>query len=90
MPRIHVIVRGRVQGVGYRWFAARRAREHALTGWVRNRLDGTVEAEFEGTRTALEAMLAELRRGPSHAEVSAVDVDWNDEARGHVEFEIRD
>jgi acylphosphatase len=90
MPRVHVIVRGQVQGVGYRWFAARQARHHALTGWIRNRADGSVEAEVEGPRAALETLLAEFRRGPAHAVVSGVEAEWNDSAHGHTEFEILD
>jgi acylphosphatase len=90
MPRVHVIVRGQVQGVGYRWFAVRRARERQLTGWVRNRPDGSVEAEAEGSRSELEALLADLRRGPSHASVSTIESWWSDQTHGHTEFEIRD
>ncbi len=90
MPRVHVIVRGQVQGVGYRWFAARRARTHDVTGWIRNRADGTVEAEIEGAQAALESMLADLREGPAHASVSAIEVQWHDDPRGHTDFVVRD
>ena len=90
MPRVHVIVRGQVQGVGYRWFAMRQARHHALTGWIRNRPDGSVEAEVEGPQAALEALLADFRRGPSHAVVSGVETEWRDGVHGHTEFVIRD
>lgn len=90
MPRLHVIVHGSVQGVGYRWFAVHRARQHGIAGWIRNRPDGTVEAEAEGDLAALEALLADLRGGPAQAVVHRVDVDWNDDARGHNGFAVRD
>jgi acylphosphatase len=61
-----VSVSGRVQGVGYREFARRAAERHGVAGFVRNRADGTVEARLVGDADALEAALAELRRGPAH------------------------
>src|SRR5205807_9329129 len=67
--RLHAIVHGDVQGVGFRYFVLRRAREARLAGWVRNRADGTVECLAEGPRAALEGLLADLRRGPGLAEV---------------------
>ncbi len=64
-----VIVEGFVQGVGYRHFAWRTARRLGISGWVRNREDRTVEALVSGPPDAVEAMLAELRRGPPGARV---------------------
>ena len=90
MPRVHVIVRGRVQGVGYRWFALRQGNRHGIAGWVRNRADGSVELEAEGSEPALLAFVEDLRRGPSAAAVSGIDTEWNDRAHGHTEFVIRD
>lgn len=72
--RRHVIVRGQVQGVGFRWSADARARDLGLAGWVRNRSDGTVEAEIQGTEEQVDAMLEWLHRGPQFASVTAVDV----------------
>lgn len=71
----HVVIRGRVQGVGYRAWVADEARERSLTGWVRNRRDGTVEAVFSGPEDAVAAMLAACRQGPPLARVEAVDAD---------------
>lgn len=65
----HVLVTGRVQGVGFRWHACERGRALGLRGWVRNLEDGRVEAWLEGGAEALEAMLAWLRRGPPGAHV---------------------
>jgi len=87
--RLHAVVRGDVQGVGYRFFARREAAARGLRGWVRNRTDGTVEVVAEGPRPALEAFLEALRRGPSAADVEAVDATW-EAARGDFgEFAIR-
>jgi acylphosphatase len=66
----HVIVRGRVQGVGYRAFVEHEAQRLALHGWVRNCRDGSVEAVFAGPRAAVEAMIETCRRGPFSARVS--------------------
>jgi acylphosphatase len=78
-----VIVSGRVQGVGYREFARRAAERCGVAGYVRNRSDGTVEARLVGSPVALEVVLAELRRGPSHGRVREVRV----VARGAAEPE---
>ena len=69
----HVIVRGRVQGVGYRAFVEHVAQ--GLEGWVRNRRDGTVEAVFAGSAEAVAAAIEACRRGPRGARVEAVDVE---------------
>jgi acylphosphatase len=68
----HVTVRGRVQGVGYRYFVEREAQSLDLEGWVRNRRDGSVEAVFAGSVEAVTAVIAACRRGPSSARVEAL------------------
>jgi acylphosphatase len=68
----HVTIRGRVQGVGYRYFVEQAARSRDLEGWVRNRRDGSVEALFSGSAEAVAAMIAACRRGPSSARVEAL------------------
>jgi len=70
----HVIVRGRVHGVGYRAFVEHSALRHDLEGWVRNRRDGTVEALFSGPAESVAAIVEVCRRGPILARVDAVDV----------------
>jgi acylphosphatase len=67
-----VTIRGRVQGVGYRAWVEHRARAHGLEGWVRNRLDGSVEALFAGPADVVADMIALCRRGPSSARVEVV------------------
>jgi len=69
----HVVVRGRVQGVGYRAFVEDEARRRGLRGWVRNRRDGSVEALFSGQRNDVEAVIEACRRGPFSARVSDLD-----------------
>jgi len=69
----HVVIRGRVQGVGYRAWTEYTALEIGLEGWVRNRRDGTVEALFAGPQEEVEAMLEACRQGPPGARVAAVD-----------------
>jgi acylphosphatase len=69
----HVVVRGRVQGVGYRAWAERVALSHGLTGWVRNRRDGSVEAVFIGADDAVGAMVEACRTGPAGCHVEALD-----------------
>jgi acylphosphatase len=69
----YVVVRGRVQGVGYRAFVEHEAQRRGLHGWVRNRRDGSVEAVFAGPRAAVEAMVEACRRGPMSALISTLD-----------------
>jgi len=69
----HVIIRGRVQGVGYRAFVEDEAHRRGLHGWVRNRRDGSVEAVFSGPHSEVEPVIEACRRGPFSARVSALD-----------------
>lgn len=74
LASVHVLIEGRVQGVGYRAWTAARARELNLAGYVRNRRDGSVEAVLSGDAEAVEAMLEKCRRGPAGAAVTAVTI----------------
>lgn len=76
--RLHAVVRGRVQGVGFRASVLERATRLGVAGWVRNRHDGTVEVAAEGTRKQLDELLAFLEVGPSLSHVLSVDVDWQE------------
>jgi acylphosphatase len=69
----HVVIHGRVQAVGFRAWTEFTARGRGLQGWVRNRRDGSVEAVFAGSREAVEAMVADCRRGPPGARVDAIE-----------------
>lgn len=68
----HLLVEGRVQGVGFRWFTRERARRRGLRGWVRNRPDGSVEVHVSGNADVLAGFVAELSQGPKGSEVTAV------------------
>jgi acylphosphatase len=74
--RLHAIVEGRVQGVGFRAFVISRAEQMGLAGWVRNCWDGTVEIVAEGERETLEKLLSAIRKGPPASYVSGVKTDW--------------
>jgi acylphosphatase len=69
MPTVRVIVRGKVQGVGFRAYVEMQAKALRLDGWVRNRSDGTVEALLSGEAAVIERMLIALRVGPPHSAV---------------------
>ncbi|MCP4119980.1 MAG: acylphosphatase [Desulfobacteraceae bacterium] len=87
--QVHVIVRGRVQGVCFRMETQRAARDLNLTGWVRNRADGSVEATFEGEKSDLDQMIQWCRQGPPASSVDRVETDWPDTASGFTGFDIR-
>jgi acylphosphatase len=70
----HAVIRGLVQGVGYRAFVEDVARQRGLEGWVRNRRDGTVEALFSGPSQIVEDMIAACREGPWAARVDGIDL----------------
>lgn len=74
MEAVRLVVRGRVQGVGYRAFLAGEAQRLGLRGWTRNRADGTVEALVGGSAEALSQLVAACRRGPRLAVVTDVEV----------------
>jgi acylphosphatase len=69
------VVSGRVQGVGFRWFVEREARVLGLSGWVRNKHDGSVEVLAAGTREQLGALYDKLKQGPRAARVDDVEVE---------------
>jgi acylphosphatase len=72
METIHLEVRGRVQGVGFRWFIVDKAQELKLAGWVRNRSDGNVEVAAAGQAAALASLEAAVKAGPRGARVDEV------------------
>jgi acylphosphatase len=70
----HLHITGRVQGVGFRFYTQRKARELGISGWVRNRRDGSVEVVIRGDAGAVERMIAWARHGPPSAQVTGVGV----------------
>ncbi len=87
--RMHLIVSGRVQGVGFRAFVQQTARQLGVTGWVRNLGADRVEILAEGRRPALEALLAQALRGPRWARVDKHTVQWAPARGDQTDFHIR-
>jgi len=87
--RRRIVVHGQVQGVFFRDGSQREAEQRGLTGWVRNREDGTVEVAVQGDSDAVAGFVRWARRGPSAAEVNAVDVDDEAPVDGESGFEVR-
>lgn len=86
---VHLTIRGFVQGVGYRYFCYREATRLAITGWVRNRPDGSVEAEVQGDAPAVAGFIEQLRIGPGNARVESVEETPRDTGQHFNQFEIR-
>jgi acylphosphatase len=86
--RLHGVIKGDVQGVGFRVFLIRRAEALGLTGWVTNRDDGVVEFVAEGRRQDLEQLERAAREGPRMARVTAVEVNWSEATGDLNRFDI--
>jgi acylphosphatase len=82
------VVRGRVQGVGFRWFVEREAHILGIAGWVRNNADGSVEVMAQGTRDQLSGLRSRLREGPRAARVDAVEESEAKPVSGITSFRI--
>ena len=80
---------GEVQGIGFRYYVRELARSLGVCGWVKNLSDGRVEAVFEGEGKRVEEMIKFCRRGPPSADVSDVEVKWEDYKGEFSDFEIR-
>jgi acylphosphatase len=87
--QLHAIVRGRVQGVNFRYYTLHTASELGLKGWVRNQIEGTVEVTAEGPRPHLERLLRFLHTGPANARVEEVEVEWRPATHEFEGFNIR-
>jgi acylphosphatase len=83
------LVRGRVQGVGFRWFVEREAHILKIAGWVRNNPDSTVEVLAQGTTEQLAGLHSRLREGPRAARVDEVEVTEADAILGLTSFQVR-
>lgn len=87
--RLEAVVRGRVQGVGFRMFAGRVAAEHGLVGWVANEDDGSVRCVAEGPRARLEAFARDLAAGPPGASVDRIETIWSAATGSFDRFALR-
>ncbi|MBD3286794.1 acylphosphatase [candidate division WOR-3 bacterium] len=86
--RLHTMIHGVVQGVGFRFFTVRKAKRLNLSGWVRNVGYDKVETVAEGEKDALNAFLDELKVGPSTARVNKVDVQWDKPTHEFKDFQV--
>ncbi|MGE4221497.1 MAG: acylphosphatase [Alphaproteobacteria bacterium] len=87
MTAVRAVIHGRVQGVGYRDWTRRRAEAADLSGWVRNRREGTVEAVFAGAEDAVRTMLDDCREGPGAARVDRIE-EFSAEAPAEAAFRV--
>ncbi len=90
LKQVQLFVRGRVQGVYFRASTQREARRLGITGWVKNRSDGSVEILAEGEEDQLKELIAWANRGPSAARVERVDVRWRSFLGEFPDFRITD
>ncbi|MCK4324778.1 MAG: acylphosphatase [Armatimonadetes bacterium] len=86
--RARTVITGRVQGVGFRYFVIRNARQLGLVGWVRNCTDGAVEIVAEGDKQALQRLISKLQTGPAMAWVQNVSTRWQPAEDNFVDFVI--
>jgi acylphosphatase len=82
-------IKGRVQGVGFRAFVVENASALGVTGWARNRWDGSVEVLAESDRETLEKLLVALRRGPRISNVTKIDTEWGDATGEFRSFHVK-
>lgn len=86
--RVRTVITGRVQGVGFRYFVIRNAKQLGLVGWVRNRTDGAVEIVAEGDKQDLQRLVSKLKIGPSTAWIQYVSTRWQPAENNFVDFVI--
>jgi len=87
--RAEIIVTGLVQGVGFRYFVLRKAKELNLIGYTKNQYDGTVLTIVEGEKYLIEELHKELKIGPMHADVKSFNIKWSKSEHEFTEFEVR-
>jgi acylphosphatase len=87
--RKRILITGRVQGVGYRYFAVESAERLGVSGWARNLVDGRVEVEVEGPPVAVDRLIEELRVGPHLSKVTTLDIQDLDGTNSYKGFHVR-
>ena len=87
---VHVIISGCVQGVWYRASTKQKAEQLGITGWVKNTIEGGVEAVFEGEKKNIEKAIKFCSRGPPKSKVSSCDVEWDKPVGGYQGFVIKE
>ncbi|TDT46044.1 acylphosphatase [Fonticella tunisiensis] len=89
MVRYHIIVHGRVQGVGFRYHVQLHAGYNGITGWVRNNEDGTVEVDAEGEEKNMDKFIAAVKKGNHFSKIDFVDIEKIDRLEGYRNFRIK-
>lgn len=84
-----ILATGRVHGVGFRYFVMQRGRAYNLSGWVMNKPDGSIAVRAEGEKKDIKLLVAEIKVGPSLADVSEVSVIWSDSLSSRAGFEVK-
>ncbi len=84
-----VLLDGRVQGVGFRYFVTSKAADYEVVGYVRNLDTGGVEIEVEGKREVISQFLLEIKRGPSHGEIANFQVEWKPHKKQYDHFFVK-
>jgi len=85
---VRLIAKGRVQGVGFRWFVVQNANKLGVVGYVKNLPNGDVEIEAEGERGQLEELIKHVKAGPTFGRVSDLSVEWRDYTGSYKSFEV--
>lgn len=86
---VHIIVKGMVQGVGFRYYTIRRAALLNLTGWVKNLYNGDVEVEAEGDRALIEEFIKDLKTGPPMSSVRDLNIEWLKFENKYKTFDVK-
>ncbi|MBI3586156.1 MAG: acylphosphatase [Ignavibacteriales bacterium] len=86
---VHIIVKGLVQGVGFRYYVVRQASQLGLPGYVHNLYNGDVEIEVEGDRSLIEEFIKQVKIGPSSAQVKDLKIEWTECQNKFKGFEVR-
>ena len=85
---VHIVIKGKVQGVSFRYFTLKQARELEITGWVQNKPNGNVEAFAHGDKTNLELFIKKLQQGSSFSRVDNVMLNWKLAEKNYSDFSI--
>jgi len=88
MKRFHLLIKGRVQMVGFRYFTRKKAQELGVNGWIKNLPDGDVEAVIEGEDSAVEQLIKYCKRGPLFADVTNIEIQERRYSKEFKQFEI--
>ena len=87
-PSVRIIIKGKVQGVSFRYFTLKNAQELNISGWVRNKSNGNVEAIAQGTKRNLELLIQILQQGSSFSRVDKVTLNWEHAEKDYTDFVI--